>query len=373
MMRAEVEPITAALLVQDIPLIDLRAPIEFAQGAFPAALNMPLMSDEERAQVGLCYKKSGQAAAIALGHQLVAGELREARIAAWLAQIQAHPETRLYCFRGGLRSQTVQQWLAERGCKVARIDGGYKAMRQYLLATIESTSSTVPLTVVAGTTGSGKTELLQRLNNAIDLEAIACHRGSSFGGLPGGQPPQISVENRIAIEMLKLQASGEQELVLEDESRMIGKSALPEPLFNAMAQAPLVLLEASREERVQRIRHDYVDGMWQRFFHLHDNDDEKAQLALREFLTQSLARLARRLGGLHFRQLNTLLDEALLEQFATGNSARHALWIELLLSHYYDPIYLKFMQARADRTLFRGEMAACIEFLAHRRTLSNRQ
>lgn len=371
MTNGVIETISAALFVQDTPLIDLRAPIEFAQGAFSTAINLPLMSDEERAQVGLCYKESGQAAAIALGHQLVAGDRREARIAAWLAQIQAHPETRLYCFRGGLRSQTVQQWLAERGCTVARIDGGYKAMRQFLLGTIESTAATMPLTVVAGTTGSGKTELLQRLTNAIDLEEIACHRGSSFGGLPGGQPPQISVENRIAIEMLKLLSTGVQELVLEDESRMIGKSTLPEPLFDAMSRAPLILLEAPREERVQRIRHDYVDGMWQRFFLLHDKDEEKAQQALREFLTQSLARLERRLGGLHFRQLNTLLDEALLEQFATGNSARHALWIELLLSHYYDPIYLKFMQARADRALFRGDMSACLEFLAHRRNLSN--
>ena len=109
MMDVAVDP---TLFTRHRPLIDLRAPIEFAQGAFASAINLPLMSDEERAQVGLCYKEQGQSAAIALGHRLVSGALREARIEAWLTQIRQHPDILLYCFRGGLRSQTVQAWQA---------------------------------------------------------------------------------------------------------------------------------------------------------------------------------------------------------------------------------------------------------------------
>ena len=170
----------AALFLQQRPLIDLRAPIEFAEGAFPRAINLPLMSDEERAAVGTCYKQQGQQAAIALGHQLVSGENREQRLQAWLTQIRQHPDSVLYCFRGGLRSQTVQQWLAERGCVIPRVAGGYKALRQFLIATLTRISTRDPLWLVTGMTGCGKTDLLAQLPAAVDLEGHAHHRGLQF-------------------------------------------------------------------------------------------------------------------------------------------------------------------------------------------------
>ena len=100
-----------AIFLNDVPMMDVRAPVEFARGAFPGVVNLPLMNDAERQAVGTCYKQQGQQAAIELGHRLVSGALKTERIAAWARFAQAHPDGLLYCFRGGLRSQIVQQWL----------------------------------------------------------------------------------------------------------------------------------------------------------------------------------------------------------------------------------------------------------------------
>ena len=122
-----------ALFLSPVPMMDMRAPAEFVRGAFPSALSLPLMSDEERAQVGICYKRQGQAAAIELGHQLVSGELKARRLAQWAAFARQHPQGYLYCFRGGLRSHTAQRWLREARIDDPLITGGYKAMRRFLL------------------------------------------------------------------------------------------------------------------------------------------------------------------------------------------------------------------------------------------------
>ncbi|MBY0410253.1 MAG: tRNA 2-selenouridine(34) synthase MnmH, partial [Burkholderiaceae bacterium] len=126
------------IFLNDVPMMDVRAPVEFGQGAFPGVANLPLMNDEERHKVGTCYKQNGQDAAIALGHRLVSGAPKQERIAAWAAFAQAHPHGVLYCFRGGLRSQTSQQWLhSEAGIDYPRVIGGYKAMRTFLLETTQ--------------------------------------------------------------------------------------------------------------------------------------------------------------------------------------------------------------------------------------------
>jgi len=121
------------LLLDDVPMIDLRAPVEFAKGAFPGSVNCPLMTDSEREAVGTRYKEQGQNAAIALGHQLVNGAVKQSRVDAWVSQVTARPDTVLYCFRGGLRSQLSQGWLAEAGYQRPYIEGGYKGMRGFLI------------------------------------------------------------------------------------------------------------------------------------------------------------------------------------------------------------------------------------------------
>ncbi|WP_315982767.1 rhodanese-like domain-containing protein [Aliamphritea spongicola] len=137
------------LFLNDTPMIDLRAPVEFKQGAFPSAVSLPLMSNEEREKVGTCYKQQGQDAAIKLGHKLVSGEIKEQRMAAWKAFVEENPEGYLYCFRGGLRSRTTQQWLKEAGADYPLVTGGYKALRNFLLDEIEATCEELPFILLA--------------------------------------------------------------------------------------------------------------------------------------------------------------------------------------------------------------------------------
>ncbi|GAA4493051.1 tRNA 2-selenouridine(34) synthase MnmH [Pseudaeromonas paramecii] len=351
----------ADLLLSGRPLIDLRAPAEFAEGALPQAISLPLMSDAERAAVGTCYKQQGQAAAIALGHQLVSGDIRAARMDAWLSQIQQQPDTLLYCARGGLRSETVQRWLAEQGCVVPRVEGGYKALRRCLIDSLDRLSSQLPLLVLCGMTGTGKTDLLLKLSNGVDLEGLAQHRGSSFGGLPEGQPSNIDFENRLSLAMLRQHSTGAPGLVLEDESRMIGRCTLPMSLYQAMQQAPLVILEAPLDERIARIQRDYVDGLWARF--ARQMDEEAAWQQLAQFLGTALQRLEKRLGNLLCRQLQESLQAALQSQQQTGDRGGHADWIGRLLTQYYDPIYRRHLQARPQPVVFQGPAADCLAFL----------
>ena len=192
------------LFLDNVPMMDARAPVEFAKGAFPGVVNLPLMTDEERELVGICYKQRGQQAAIELGHRLVGGAVKAARLDAWAAFAKAHPDGYLYCFRGGLRSQIVQQWLRdEAGIAYPRVTGGYKAMRGFLLDTLDRAIAECDFLVLGGMTGTGKTEVLRRLDDALDLEGHANHRGSSFGKRVSGQPTQINFDNALAIDILR--------------------------------------------------------------------------------------------------------------------------------------------------------------------------
>src|SRR5690554_2900254 len=247
------------ILLKDLPLMDARAPVEFHKGAFPTAVNLPLINDIERQKVGTCYKQHGQQAAIKLGHRLVGGAVKEERLRAWAAFARANPEGYLYCFRGGLRSQIVQQWLkTEAGIEYPRVVGGYKAMRTFLIETTDRAVAECDFVIVGGMTGTGKTEVIAALDNSIDLEGHANHRGSSFGKRATGQPGQIDFENRLAIDLLKRRARGQSQFVLEDESRLIGACSLPLSLTQGMQRFPIVWLEDSFDNRVQRILRDYV-------------------------------------------------------------------------------------------------------------------
>jgi tRNA 2-selenouridine synthase len=201
-------------------MMDARAPIEFAKGAFPGAVNLPLMNDHERQRVGTCYKQHGQQAAIVMGHQLVSGAIKAERIQAWADFARAHPDGYLYCFRGGLRSQIVQQWLKdEAGIDYPRVAGGYKAMRNFLLNTVDQAVAQCDFVLLGGMTGTGKTEVLTQLRNGLDLEGHANHRGSSFGKRATGQPTNIDFENRLAVDLLKKRAQGLEQFVLSAAAR----------------------------------------------------------------------------------------------------------------------------------------------------------
>lgn len=354
-----------ALFLEDVPLMDARAPVEFQRGAFPNAVNRPLMNDLERQKVGTCYKQHGQQAAIELGHKLVSGAVKEARVAGWVAFAQANPNGYLYCFRGGLRSQITQQWLAEAGIQYPRVVGGYKAMRSFLIETTDAALRECDFVVVGGMTGTGKTEVLAQLSNAIDLEGHANHRGSSFGKHATPQPGQIDFENRLAIDLLKKRAAGQQAFVLEDEGRMIGSCSLPLPLHQGLQRFPLIWLEDRFENRVERILQDYVVKLGAEFTALHGAEAGFPTFA--ERLRQSLANITKRLGGERYQRLAALLDAALAEQARSASVELHRAWIEGLLGEYYDPMYAYQRQSKAERIEFAGDQQAVVEYLRQRR------
>lgn len=358
------------LFVADIPMLDARAPVEFAKGAFPGVINMPLMNDIERQKVGTCYKQHGQQAAIELGHRLVSGQAKAERIQAWADFARNNPQGYIYCFRGGLRSQLVQQWLkTEAGIDYPRVTGGYKAMRHFLLDTIEHAAAQDDFVLVGGMTGTGKTEVLARLGNSVDLEAIANHRGSSFGKRATPQPVQIDFENALAIRLLKMQQAGVQQFVLEDEARLVGRCSIPLPLFQGMQHYPLVWLEDSLEGRVDRILQDYVINLCAEFI---AEQGEQGFTAFAERLQQSLVNISKRLGGECYTRLAAIMDQALVEQASTGAVDLHREWIEALLTQYYDPMYAYQREAKASRIEFAGQQDAVVEFLRERASGLNR-
>lgn len=352
----------AQLFLAGISLLDTRAPVEFAKGAFPGAQNLPLMNDEERAAVGTCYKRRGQSAAIALGHELVSGEARAARIQSWLDFASDNPDGYLYCFRGGLRSELVQQWVRDAGVHYPRIRGGYKAMRRFLIDNLDVQARQASFWLIAGATGCGKTRVIHQADRAIDLEGLAAHRGSAFGRLLEPQPTQIDFENALSIELLRAaQQSGP--IILEDEGKLIGRVALPDALKQRMSEAPILLLEYPMDDRVQVVFEDYVEDLGQRF--LKQTGDAEAGLnAHEERLIGDLSRTRKRLGLERFTQVEALMRAAFEQQRASGDGALHRDWIRLLLEEYYDPMYRYQLSQREGKILCAGDRETLLAFIA---------
>ena len=291
------------------PVVDVRAPAEYAQGHIPGAHNLPLFSDEQRAAVGTTYKQEGRQAAVQLGLELVGPRLGElgGRLKGLAEQSPGQP-LRLHCWRGGMRSESVA-WLARQlDLEVNLLVGGYKAFRRWVLNSFETPW---PIHLLGGRTGCGKTDLLLALTAqggaVIDLEGLAHHRGSSFGSL--GMPPQPSsehYENRIAMALHQLQ--GASQIWLEAESAQVGRCRIPTGLWKQMQQAPLLEIRRPLTERVEQLVAVY--GV----------QDQHA-------LKEATARIARRLGP---QRTATALEAIAQQQW--GKAA-------LQMLDYYDRCY----------------------------------
>ncbi|MCP5208125.1 MAG: tRNA 2-selenouridine(34) synthase MnmH [Hahellaceae bacterium] len=347
------------LFLNDTPMMDVRAPVEFVKGAFPKSTNLPLMDDEERRLIGIRYKESGQESAIELGHELVCGDIKTNRIAKWIEFAKAHPEGYLYCFRGGLRSRTTQQWMKDAGVDYPLVTGGYKAMRRFLIDEIERQSRELKLIIISGRTGTGKTRLLSEFQNHIDLEGIAHHRGSSFGRMLTPQPTQIEFENRIAVALLKARHQKQGPVFLEDESRLIGCCALPLPLKEAMANCPMMVLEEPIEYRIDVVLQDYVIDMTAAY--LKRDGETQGWESFSKYLLDSLGRIERRLGGERKAQVEALMREAIRHQQQTNDYTGHREWINAILTNYYDPMYDYQLEKKSHRILSRGDRASLIK------------
>lgn len=304
---------TAQFLNAPGPILDVRSPAEHEHGHIPGAVSFPLFDNEERAQVGTCYKQQGRDAAVELGLAIVGPKL--AQFVAKAKALEGGRQLRIHCWRGGMRSSSMAWLMETAGFQVALLEGGYKAFRRWVHATLELPR---PILTLGGMTGTGKTAILQALadfgEQILDLEDLANHRGSSYGSL--GLPPQPSnehFENRVALQWVSLMP--DRPVWIEAESRMVGVCRIPDALFLQMMAAPVLQVERSRLERIRLLLEVYGSA----------NRDE---------LIAATERLKKRLGGQH--------AQAAVRAIQSGELATA---IEIVLN-YYDKTYLYDLQRR---------------------------
>lgn len=296
-----------------LPLLDVRAPREYQKGHVPGAHSVPLFSDEERATVGTLYKQKSKESAFLKGLDLVGPKMSDfVRTAQRLAP---NKQLAVHCWRGGMRSQSLAWLWSQAGFEVHVIRGGYKAYRKLVH---QQLATPLALVIVSGKTGSGKTDLLHQLarqgEQIIDLEGLARHKGSAFGGLgPDEQPSTEQFENELHRVVVSLDP--QRRVWVEDESQAIGGALIPSPFWEQMKEAPTFVIDLPLEVRVQRLVTDYAGF-----------DDAG--------LAHSLDRIQKRLGGQAYQQAKQAL--------AAKNYAR----VAALALKYYDRAYMRSLERR---------------------------
>jgi tRNA 2-selenouridine synthase len=240
---------------QELPVIDVRSENEFLEGHIPGAINIPLLNNQERAEVGTDYKRKGQASAIKTGLRLVGPRLLE--IVTATEQVAAGREVLVHCWRGGMRSAYFCQFVGMAQIKATPLIGGYKAYRTQVMEMFERP---LQLITLAGCTGSGKTALLQKLaekgEQVIDLEALAHHKGSVFGGLQQlPQPTTEQFQNKLFERLITVDPK--RPVWVEDESITIGRIFLPDAFWHQMSQSPVVEVLLPKFQRTHRLVAEY--------------------------------------------------------------------------------------------------------------------
>jgi tRNA 2-selenouridine synthase len=332
-------------------VIDVRSQGEYEKAHFGNTLNIPILSDSHRHEVGLTYKIEGSEAAKSLGHKLVSGDYKEKLIQQWCDSIKSHPQepALIFCWRGGLRSRLAQDWVYQNGCEVVRVDSGYKGLRHEALKALENPA---PFVILSGMTGSGKTRLIHKLRHFVDLENLASHRGSAFGSHFGAsQPQQATFENKLAQAFYQVADN----TILEDESPNIGRCHLPESIYARMVTAPMVMIETPVRLRAIEICQEYIQTPFAKGRHL---------CAIGQSFAQNIERIRNKLGGLECDKIKSLLSEAFKADVLDEDTiAAHLDWIERLLTHYYDKQYLYSLSLKSRKTIFKGSWKDCLDFL----------
>jgi tRNA 2-selenouridine synthase len=324
----QVPSMSAPLIVEGgFQVVDVRSPVEFAEGHMPGAVNRPLLDDAQREAVGVAYRREGSARA-----RLVAMELVSPGLADYLASLAAlarsQPRGRrlaIMCWRGGERSRNVVLLLALIGIHAVRVDGGYRAYRREVVTGLEQWRPPVPVITLYGRTGAGKSALLRALAEIspsvrgprpwpLDLEELALHRGSLLGGL--NQPGERRQKDFDALLWDELRRSGGDYLVMEGEGGKIGKVFLPTSVAEAIRGGLAVLISASVENRSERIVREYAPDTWGQ------TDVERFRRGLRL--------IAARMPRESAVSLETAFDDGRFTDVVKG-----------LLVEYYDPLYQK--------------------------------
>ncbi|MES2509523.1 MAG: tRNA 2-selenouridine(34) synthase MnmH [Pseudomonadota bacterium] len=241
-------------------IIDARSPAEFAIDHIPGAINCPVLDDEERRIVGTLYKQQGAFEARRVGGAMVAANLA-LHIREKFADKPASWKPMVYCWRGGMRSGSMTTWLRLVGWDAQQLPGGYKGWRRHVIALIDRLSAGLPFVVICGATGNAKTRILQALaargEQVLDLEGLACHKGSLLGAMQGQpQPSQTAFETQLAsvLETVDLQRP----LYVEGESRRIGQINVPVQLVDRLRSSPCIEIDATTEARVEYLLRDYA-------------------------------------------------------------------------------------------------------------------
>jgi tRNA 2-selenouridine synthase len=301
-------------LRHQLPVVDVRSEREYEAGHIRSAINIPLLNNAERVIVGTTYKQKGQEEAITAGFRLVGPRLVD------MIEDSKKIGTALivHCWRGGMRSSNFCQFMSMTRIKTHQLKGGYKAYRQ---EAVESFKKPLKLFSLSGYTGSGKTEILQALSGEgeqiLDLEKIAHHKGSVFGGLM--MPPQPTTEqfqNELFEEILKLDPS--KRIWIEDESIAIGKIFLPEDLWKQMTHSKLLEINVPKEVRIKRLVNEYGASEKQKFL-------------------EAMTKITKKLGGQHYN--------AAKEKLLVGDMSSV---IDILLT-YYDKAYCNGLEKKKKR------------------------
>ena len=294
----------------DYLIIDVRTPLEFAEETVPGAINIPIFTNEERAEVGTAYAHESVDRAKMLGIEAVSRRLPE-MFAEILELSKTYPHLVFFCARGGFRSSSIVNLLRSLKIGALKLDGGYKAYRAFINEKLPKEADPVELIVLYGNTGTGKTQVLDALRaqgaDVLDLEACANHRGSTLGAVGLGEPnSQKMFESLLYDELSKRKTN----LVFtEGESKRIGRSVIPDYIFEKIKGGQHVRVTAPMETRIKNIMADYI----------YETDDE---------LIEALNHLRKWVG-------NDSIDRYIAE-IRNGD---YEVVVEELMRDYYDPMY----------------------------------
>lgn len=319
-----------ALKLKEKVIVDTRSPREFEKDRIPGAINIPILDNEERKIVGILYKEKPDDA-IKLGYEYYNKKLP--RMVEEYKKLDSKKKIIIYCWRGGMRSQTIAKLVADLGFDAVLLEGGYRAYRRYVRAQLENYEPPFTFIVLYGLAGSGKTELIKQLNPSIDLEGLAQHRSSNFGAI-GLNPREQKLFESLLFARLK-ELEEEKFVFVEGESHKVGRVFIPNSIFKAMKKGVGVRVNCSIENRAKQIVKDY-------FTHGEEEKIREIIIYLKQHLTKKVV-----------EDLLKLMDEKNYEEVS-----------KILLQDYYDSKYEhQISQAECSYTVCNDDVDSCIKEL----------